>query len=32
MFDLDISFFMLNMCNAIIRYYDCSHVEGWEAG
>jgi len=25
MFDLDISFVMLNMCISIIRYYDCSH-------
>ena len=26
MFHLDISLFMLNMCNTIIRYFDCSHV------
>ena len=24
MFDLDISLFMLSMCNTIIRYFDCS--------
>ena len=26
MFDLDMPLFMLNMCNSIIRYFDCSHV------
>jgi len=25
-FNLDISLFMLNICNTIIRYYDCSQV------
>jgi len=32
MFDFDISLFMLNMCNTIVTYFDCSHLSTHMSG